>query len=57
MANTETKTTKKQPKKTAPKVDKFLYNGREYIVLERIEGRVKITDGTIHFWTSDEQTD
>jgi hypothetical protein len=54
---TETKTTKKQPKKKAPKVDKFVYDGREYIVLERKDGKVKITDGTIHFWTKDEQAD
>ena len=48
----ETKTATKKPaaKETAKKIDKGIYRDREYIVLERNEDKVKLTDGLIHFW-------
>ena len=59
----ETKTATKKPaaKKTAKKIDKVIYRDREYIVLERDVGhifvvlernedKVNLTDGLIHFW-------
>lgn len=48
----ETKTATKKPaaKKTAKKIDKVIYRDREYIVLERNEDKVNLTDGLIHFW-------
>lgn len=53
MVNTETKTTKKQPKKTAPKVDACIYRDRKYIIQEHSNGKVKLTDGVIHFWVKE----
>ena len=53
MANTETKTTKKQPKKTAPKVDACIYRDHKYIIQEHSNGNVKLTDGVIHFWVTE----
>ena len=48
----ETKIAAKKPaaKKTAKKIDKVTYRDREYIVLERNEDKVNLTDGLIHFW-------
>lgn len=45
----EKKTTKKKAttKKTKNTV---LYNEKEYEVLEQTEDKVKLTDGSIHFW-------
>ena len=35
------------------KKEMFLYKGKKYEVLERANGRVKLTDGVIHFWVKD----
>lgn len=49
-AETKTDTKKPAAEKTAKKIDKVTYRDREYIVLERNEDKVKLTDGLIHFW-------
>jgi len=47
---TETKKTRK-PRAKKEQADRVTYRGQTFIVLERTENRVKLTDGTIHFWT------
>ena len=41
----EKKTTKKTTKKNIA-----VYNGQKYTILEEANDRIKLTDGTIHFW-------
>ena len=41
----EKKTTKKKSEK-----EFVTYNGNKYEVLEKLEGRYKLTDGLIHFY-------
>lgn len=47
-----TKKTESKPKATTkkPKADTAVFRGQKYIVLERSDHKVKLTDGTIHFW-------
>ena len=47
-----TKNTETKPKATTkkPKAEAVTYRGRKYTVLERTDHKVKLTDGTIHFW-------
>lgn len=40
-------------KKTAKKTTKkntATYNGQKYTVLDEANGKIKLTDGVIHFW-------
>lgn len=51
-----TKATKAKPKEAKPKKQKnetMEYKGQTFDVLERQEGKVKLTDGIIHFWVRD----
>ena len=47
-----TKKTESKPKATTKKskADTATFRGQKYIVLERSDHKVKLTDGTIHFW-------
>lgn len=51
----EKKTTKKKTttKKTTKKKETVTYKEQEYTVLDRVENRIMLTDGSIHFWVSD----
>lgn len=44
----EKKTTKKSTK--TKKTNVVTYKGQKYTLLEEGNGKVKLTDGTIHFW-------
>lgn len=46
-----TKATKAKPKKQ--KRETMEYKGQTFDVLERQDGKVKLTDGIIHFWVKD----
>lgn len=46
----EKKTTKK--KATTKKKETVTYKEQEYTVLDRVENRIMLTDGSIHFWVS-----
>ena len=49
-----TKTTKAKPKKPKKqKSETMEYKGQTFDVLERQDGKVKLTDGIIHFWVKD----
>lgn len=41
----EKKTTKKTTKKNTA-----VYNGQKYTILDEAEGKLMLTDGSIHFW-------
>ena len=47
---TTKKTTTRKPRAKKPQADLATYKGRTFEVLERNGNRVKLTDGTIHFW-------
>lgn len=37
-------------KKTTKKTKKVTYRDKKFTVMEEVNGRLKLTDGTIHFW-------
>ncbi len=41
---------KKTTKKKTTKKNKVMFKEKEYEVLEQNENKVKLTDGSIHFW-------
>lgn len=47
---TETKTTRKPRAKKTEQKEQATYKGQVYIVLDRTDNRVMLTDGLIHFW-------
>ena len=54
MAEKKKAETKKKSE-TKKKKAEVSYNGKEYSVLEEVNGRLKLTDGTIHFWVKAEK--
>ena len=46
---------KTETKKTAKK-ETLTFKGQKYTVLDRHEGKVKLTDGLIHFWVKEDVT-
>lgn len=56
MATKKTAETKTATKKTTRKAkkDEVLYRGQKYTILEEANGKVKLTDGMIHFWVRGE---
>ena len=41
---------KKPTKKTTKKTKKVTYKDKKFAVMEEVNGRLKLTDGIIHFW-------
>ena len=37
-------------KKTTKKTNKVTYKDKKFTVMEEVNGRLKLTDGIIHFW-------
>lgn len=37
-------------KKTTKKTKKVTYKNKKFTVMEEVNGRLKLTDGIIHFW-------
>ena len=37
-------------KKTTKKTKKVTYKDKKFTVMEEVNGRLKLTDGVIHFW-------
>ena len=45
---------KKQTRKPRKKIPKAIYKDREFIIMDHVGNKYKITDGTIHFWVKED---